>query len=118
MIDTSKVLLMSFNAKKYNKYGISNGIIKLQNMQLGPLKKVYNTNCVSVQRFWKFGLGISAMALFFRSTARAAAVCQKLAAPSANAAVNSLSHQKVFISHGLGPWVRVYTFCMYLINLQ
>ena len=35
------------------------------------------------------------MALLFRSTVRASVVFQKLAAPSANSAVNSLRHQKV-----------------------
>jgi len=35
------------------------------------------------------------MAQLFRSTARAAAVCQKITAPSANAAVNSFSHKKI-----------------------
>merc|ERR1711879_155342 len=43
----------------------------------------------------RIGLGFPIMAQLFRSTARAAAVCQKIATPSANAAVNSFSHKKI-----------------------
>ena len=111
-------MINSSNTEKYNLNCSFRGNFQATKFAVGPPQKKCTTKIVFLFRFCKFGLGISAMALFFRSTARAAAVCQKLAAPSANAAVNSLSHQKVFISHGLGPWVRVYTFCMYLITIS
>ena len=87
------------NTKKYYLNFSLRGNFQATKFAVGPPQKKCTTKIVFLFRFCKFGLGISAMALFFRSTARTAAVCQKLAAPSANAAVNSLSHQKVFPRH-------------------
>ena len=73
------------------------GIHRLIKVEAAPLKKSVQQNFVILLSFCEFGLGIWAMALLFRSAGRVASVCQKLAAPSANAAVNSLGHKKVHL---------------------